>query len=693
MRCPITRKSLALFALALGTMHFVAPCAAQPLAQGAAAKECLRLNAQPADQIPWDQHERVYKQWADVCQQAMTTDGGDFRIKKATARAFGASGQREKEIVLLREMAAQNYAEALFDIYSMHNSFYRGDVKRAQLVTRAEAEQALRKAAELGNADAILRLAVLLDRGTTVKRDNAEAIRWAERAVSNPAKDWRPADMQVLLARLLAKSENSTEKVRGIALLEKLAQAGPYNAKTQLAVAIRSVDPVRARALFEQGLKADPGGAIPPLADMLIKGEGGPADPKRAASLLTSWRGSDVPGVKGALGMLYIEGKLMPRDLKKGIDLFGIWAAWDYDARLQLMKLLADNPELTVVRHKGVVYDATEAVELGEPGAAAALINLQLSRNEQFRDEAAGCKLVMELAKSRDEVALKYVPECNAIASHDRAVASYEKDDFDRAIADYSEAIKLNPKFANAYVGRGSAWYAKKEYDRAVADYDEAIRIDPKNGLGFLSRGFAWEAKKDTDRAIADYDEAIRLYPNYTEAYDRRGHAWQRKGNLDRAIADYGEAIRLDPKHLDATASRGRAYFYKGDFARSAADLSAASKLGDDAYSMLWHFLARGRGGADGTSELSGNVERLKSKAWPYAVIEFYLGRRSLDSMREAATKPDEKCEAAFYAGEWQLLRGNKPDARTALQIAADTCPKTFYEYNGAVAELKRIGN
>ena len=60
------KRSLS-FALALGTLVFVAPCAAQAQApaQSAAAKECLRLNAQPADQIPWDQHERVYKQWAD----------------------------------------------------------------------------------------------------------------------------------------------------------------------------------------------------------------------------------------------------------------------------------------------------------------------------------------------------------------------------------------------------------------------------------------------------------------------------------------------------------------------------------------------------------------------------------------------------------------------------------------------------
>jgi hypothetical protein len=74
-------------------------------------------------------------------------------------------------------------------------------------------------------------------------------------------------------------------------------------------------------------------------------------------------------------------------------------------------------------------------------------------------------------------------------------------------------------------------------------------------------------------------------------------------------------------------------------------------------------------------------------------VIEFYLGKRSLDAMREAAKSPDEKCEADFYAGEWHLLRGNRTDATTGLQAAADTCPKSFFEYFGAVAELRRVAN
>ena len=59
--------------------------------------------------------------------------------------------------------------------------------------------------------------------------------------------------------------------------------------------------------------------------------------------------------------------------------------------------------------------------------------------------------------------------------------------------------------------------------------------------------------------------------------------------------------------------------------------------------------------------------------------------------MRAAAGKANEKCEAAFYAGEWQLARGNGVDAKASLQIARDTCPKAFVEYSGAVAELKRL--
>jgi thioredoxin-like negative regulator of GroEL len=108
MWCSIMRTSLALFALALGTAFFVSLCAAQAPAQSAAAKECFRLHAQPVDQIHFGQHERVYKQWVNVCRQAAAAEPDNIQIRHILARSLMATGQREEAIPLWRDLAAQH---------------------------------------------------------------------------------------------------------------------------------------------------------------------------------------------------------------------------------------------------------------------------------------------------------------------------------------------------------------------------------------------------------------------------------------------------------------------------------------------------------------------------------------------------------------------------------------------------------
>jgi tetratricopeptide (TPR) repeat protein len=123
---------------------------------------------------------------------------------------------------------------------------------------------------------------------------------------------------------------------------------------------------------------------------------------------------------------------------------------------------------------------------------------------------------------------------------------------------------------------------------------------------------------------------------------------------------------------------RGRAYFNQGNFNVAAAAFSRANELEKDAYSAVWHYLARERGGENGAAELEANAARLRSKGWPYPVIELYLGRRSPAEVLSLASKPEERCEAQFYTGEWYLLRGDRTAAATALQAAANICSKEF---------------
>ena len=376
-----------------------------------AGELCLRLSENPREYLSGEASQRRSALRSESCNRAFAEHPENLHFKVAVARALPYA-QREEKVALFREAAAQGDAEAYYEIYEHHKSWDRGDLDQMPLVTRAEADRALHKAAELGHPFSTQMLAILLDRGTTVKRDPVAARYWAERAVANPAKDASTGGLLVLLGRLLVTSDQPDERARGLDILERMAKAGQFGAKRELAIAIRKDDPVRARTLLEESLWPDPGGAPPPLAEMLIAGEGGPADPKRALSLLN--KRTDTTGVKGVLGRLYLEGKIVPRDPQKAALLFDEAGAWDLDARTEVLRIAAANPEVRIPNSKHLLYYATEAAELDEPGAMAALIDLKLSQNAQFQDRPGACKLIETAVGRGDQSMTQRLADCRA---------------------------------------------------------------------------------------------------------------------------------------------------------------------------------------------------------------------------------------------------------------------------------------
>src|SRR5262249_25818350 len=115
---------------------------------------------------------------------------------------------------------------------------------------------------------------------------------------------------------------------------------------------------------------------------------------------------------------------------------------------------------------------------------------------------------------------------------------------------------RRDPQYPTAYTSRGLAYAAKREYDRAITDYDQAIRLNPTNVQAYHNRGVAYYEKNAYDRAIADFDEAIRLNPKSSSVYTSRGHAYYAKGAYDRAIEDYDQAILLEPNSPQARQYR-----------------------------------------------------------------------------------------------------------------------------------------
>jgi tetratricopeptide (TPR) repeat protein len=157
-----------------------------------------------------------------------------------------------------------------------------------------------------------------------------------------------------------------------------------------------------------------------------------------------------------------------------------------------------------------------------------------------------GCTLIIDGQVAGD----------TADAYHIRGRVYSDKDENDRAIADYDQAIRLDPKGANAYFNRAAAFRRKGDYDRAVTDYDQFIRLKPTDPDGYYYRGTAYDSEGDYDRAIADYDQAIRLDPKDSYPYERRGNSHYNKGDYDSAVADYDQALRLKPDLADAARFR-----------------------------------------------------------------------------------------------------------------------------------------
>jgi CHAT domain-containing protein/Tfp pilus assembly protein PilF len=157
------------------------------------------------------------------------------------------------------------------------------------------------------------------------------------------------------------------------------------------------------------------------------------------------------------------------------------------------------------------------------------------------------------------------------------------KPNLDQRIQSCTEAIAQNAankrQLTSAYNLRGSAYAQKGDFDRAIADLTKGIELDPSQAVVHAARGEAYRFRGDVDRAIADYNKALELDPKRATAYHSRGLALASKGNYAAGIADLTKAIEADPKSTRALYDRAMLNEIVGAKDKAIADLSAALRL------------------------------------------------------------------------------------------------------------------
>lgn len=138
-----------------------------------------------------------------------------------------------------------------------------------------------------------------------------------------------------------------------------------------------------------------------------------------------------------------------------------------------------------------------------------------------------------------------------------RAMSSARSGDLNEALADYSAAIHLNPRYVQALNNRGMIYERKGDYDRALADYDAALKIDPQHSKTWHNRGDVRSLRKEWALAVADYDKAIALDDADGEAFRNRANAHHMLKQDDLALKDYEQALDINPEDVLAYYDRG----------------------------------------------------------------------------------------------------------------------------------------
>jgi Flp pilus assembly protein TadD len=187
-----------------------------------------------------------------------------------------------------------------------------------------------------------------------------------------------------------------------------------------------------------------------------------------------------------------------------------------------------------------------------------------------YRQYASGAAVVASTAQAI--TADDYLAQAKALLN--------KKDSEQEVIRLSAQALAIRQS-SEAYFYRAYAKSALGDKQGAIADYNQAIAINPRDSEAYYNRGNAKSDLGDKQGAIADYNQAIAIIPRFSEAYCLRGNAKDDLGDKQGAIADFNQAIAINPKYSEAYFLRGTAKGDLGDKQGACSDYKMAASLGD----------------------------------------------------------------------------------------------------------------
>ena len=181
----------------------------------------------------------------------------------------------------------------------------------------------------------------------------------------------------------------------------------------------------------------------------------------------------------------------------------------------------------------------------------------EYTTDEIFSPETAGIPAVQPVgfpAVQPDKTSrLSNLPASSASTSIDdlllNALYVHNKGEFDRAVEFYTVILGLSPPAQTAsiiYKHRGMAYFAMSRYENAIADFTEALKLDPTSYKAAYYRAVVHQVEKNYTEAVDDFSFALSLNPYQAWALYRRAQVYYHIGDYPAALADCESALSLD---------------------------------------------------------------------------------------------------------------------------------------------------
>jgi tetratricopeptide (TPR) repeat protein len=252
---------------------------------------------------------------------------------------------------------------------------------------------------------------------------------------------------------------------------------------------------------------------------------------------------------------------------------------------------------------------------------------------------------------------------------------------YEQAIANFNEALKLDPNYALAYAGRGNGYWRFGRYQEALQDYDRAITLDPKLAWAYAGRGETYRLLKEYRQAIQDYNRTLELNQDYIWVYVRRGRCYFSLKEYQQAIEDFDHALALDPKEGSDYLQRGLAYLCLRNVSQASADFIRSWEVNstnvNHGWMAEWAKMCRDEVDAEMPRRLQAiaAIDPQRYEAYICRGVAFWFRgdyEKALAELDRAIPLDQEEWDAYFWKGMVLVYQGRGEETMELMEKAIE---------------------